>query len=217
MPPLQKSREASGKIAAGRTERKDLRKPPNPIDKAEMGKRLRAIRKARGLTLKEVSAQSGVTLPTLSKMELGQVAISYDKLAAVARALTIDVGNLLEGRSEEFVGPRPTVVKIPLGSSPSYASDHYDHFLLAADFPGKSMTPAFAHVRAHRLEDFTDYTRHPGQEFLLVMSGSIRIAFETGESVTLATHEAAYFDSGVGHVYVSIGRNDAKILMLMQP
>ena len=63
-----------------------------------MDERLRAIRKAQGLTLKALSAQSGVALSTLSKIELGQISVSYEKLAAVARALAIDVGALFDPR-----------------------------------------------------------------------------------------------------------------------
>src|SRR5207249_2463957 len=56
-------------------------------DPARMGLRLREIRKAHGLTLKELSQRSGVALSTLSKMELGQITVSYEKLAAAARGL----------------------------------------------------------------------------------------------------------------------------------
>src|SRR5688572_17781577 len=51
-------------------------------DRVRMGKRLREVRKAHALTLKALSQRSGVALSTLSKMELGQITVSYDKLAA---------------------------------------------------------------------------------------------------------------------------------------
>ncbi|MGK9518070.1 helix-turn-helix transcriptional regulator, partial [Salmonella enterica subsp. enterica] len=61
------------------------------IDRAQVGARLRVIRKHQKLTLKQLSERSGVALSTLSKMELAQVSVSYEKLAAAARALNIDI------------------------------------------------------------------------------------------------------------------------------
>jgi mannose-6-phosphate isomerase-like protein (cupin superfamily) len=51
----------------------------------------------------------------------------------------------------------------------------------------------------------------------MVLAGSVKIAFETGESVRLRRHETAYFDSGVGHVYLSTGRGPAEIIVVMSP
>jgi len=50
--------------------------PGELTDRIRMGQRLRALRKQRKITLKSLSAASGVALSTLSKMELGQVSIS---------------------------------------------------------------------------------------------------------------------------------------------
>ena len=50
------------------------------------------------------------------------------------------------------------------------------------------------------------YLRHPGQEFALVLSGKVRIQFENGDSVVLNRLESAYFDSGIGHVYLSLSK-----------
>ncbi|CAM5198464.1 Transcriptional regulator with XRE-family HTH domain OS=Castellaniella defragrans OX=75697 GN=HNR28_001592 PE=4 SV=1 [Castellaniella denitrificans] len=46
----------------------------------------------------------------------------------------------------------------------------------------------------------------------MVLSGRVRILFENGEAVELGRHEAAYFDSGVGHVYVSLSRQPAQVV-----
>jgi hypothetical protein len=43
----------------------------------------------------------------------------------------------------------------------------------------------------------------------------VRIQFETGELIELARQESAYLDSGVGHVYLSTGRADAQVLVVM--
>lgn len=185
-------------------------------DRVQLGLRLREHRKARRLTLKDLSGSSGVALSTLSKMELGQISVSYEKLAAVARALSLDVGQLLDARATPPAGAAaPVVVWSEAGGAPAYSSGNYDYRMLAASFPGKRMTPLHGRIVARERGQFPDFIRHPGQEFVTVLSGRVRIEFETGEIVEVGRHESAYFDSGVGHIYLSLGRTDAQVLVVM--
>ncbi|MEO8808219.1 MAG: XRE family transcriptional regulator [Burkholderiaceae bacterium] len=189
---------------------------PAALDRERLGERLRTIRKAQALTLKTLSARSGVALSTLSKIELGQISVSYEKLAAVARALAVDIGALFDPRAGvEKAAARPVVVRSTLAAAPSYDSETYDYRMLAAEYPGKRMTPLHGTIVARDLSQFPDYIRHPGQEFVMVLSGRVRIHFETGEAIELGRQESAYFDSGVGHAYLSMGKSDAQVVLVM--
>lgn len=96
-------------------------------DRVRLGLRLREHRKAQGLTLKALSARSGVALSTLSKMELGQTTVGYEKVAAVARALALDAGHLFDTRAAAPAGVQaPSVVWSSAGAAPGYSSDNYD-------------------------------------------------------------------------------------------
>ena len=41
--------------------------------------------------------------------------------------------------------------------------------------------------------------------------------FENGEQTVLKRHESAYFDSGVGHIYLARGRGPATVVVAMTP
>lgn len=183
-----------------------------------MGVRLRQIRKGRGLTLKALSARSGVALSTLSKIELGQIAVSYEKFAAVARALDVDIAQLFDPRADAALagtGRTPVVVRSTLATAPGYDGQNYEYRMLATDFPGKRMTPLHGTIVARAIGQFPDFIRHAGQEFVMVLAGSVRIHFESGEAIELKRQESAYFDSGIGHVYLSTGKADAQVLVVM--
>jgi transcriptional regulator with XRE-family HTH domain len=186
-------------------------------DRERIGARLRAIRKGHALTLKALSARSGVALSTLSKIELGQISVSYEKFAAVARALDVDIAALFDPRAATApaAGRRTVAVRSTLASAPRYDAENYDYRMLATEFPGKRMTPLHGIVVARELAQFPEYIRHPGQEFVMVLSGRVRIEFETGETIELARQESAYFDSGVGHVYLSTSKADAQVVVVM--
>ncbi|MGC1174679.1 helix-turn-helix domain-containing protein [Polaromonas sp.] len=185
-------------------------------DRAQLGLQLREHRKARRLTLKDLSGRSGVALSTLSKMELGQISVSYEKLAAVARALALDVGQLFDARAAAPAGAQaPSVVWSSADSGPAYSSGNYDYRMLATGFPGKRMTPLYGRIVARKRDQFPDFIRHQGQEFVMVLAGRVAIHFETGETIELGRHETAYFDSGVGHIYLSLGRSDGQVVVVM--
>ena len=203
-------------MAVSSSSRRVRGRAPAALDRERLGGRLRATRKAQGLTLKALSARSGVALSTLSKIELGQISVSYEKLAALARALAVDIGAMFDPRAGAMPGAgQPVVVRSTLDAAPSYDSETYDYRMLATEFPGKRMTPLHGSIVARDLAQFPDYIRHPGQEFVMVLSGRVRIHFETGEAIELARQESAYFDSGVGHVYLSTGKSDAQVVVVM--
>lgn len=195
------------------------RSVPRPAalpDRALVGQRLRSVRKAQGLTLKQLNERSGVPLSTLSKMELGQVSVNYEKFVAVARALDVDMAALFDaGALRRGKGRQPVVVRSTLPDAPRCDAEHHFYRALATGYPGKGMTPIHGVIAARRREDFADWVRHAGQEFVVVLSGRVQLLFETGEAVDLARHESAYFDSGVGHIYLSTSRAPAQVLVVM--
>jgi len=187
------------------------------LDRAVVGQRLRQVRKARQMTLKQLSEASGVPLSTLSKMELAQVSVSYEKLAAAARALNVDIAQLLRA-SGAVTAPVPvTVVVDSLPAAAGYSTGTYEYHPIAGAFPERRMTPAYARIIARERGQFDDFIRHPGQEFALVLSGRVRIEFETGEAVSIGPQETAYFDSQVGHIYLSESDDgaDAHVMVVM--
>ncbi|GHS80056.1 XRE family transcriptional regulator [Pseudomonas sp. PAGU 2196] len=187
------------------------------LDRAAVGRRLRQVRKARQLTLKQLSEASGVPVSTLSKMELAQVSVSYEKLAAAARALNVDIAQLFRASGTADTPVPVTVVVDSLAAVSGYATGTYDYHPIAGAFPERRMTPAYARIIARERGQFDDFIRHPGQEFALVLSGRVRIEFETGEAVSIGPQETAYFNSQVGHIYLSESEDggDAQVMVVM--
>lgn len=194
------------------------RSPAHPlIDRAQVGARLRVIRKNQKLTLKQLSERSGVALSTLSKMELAQVSVSYEKLAAAARALGVDIAQMFSPAKVSVGAVQPTVVSTAIDTAAGYSTGNYEYHPMAGDFPGRNMTPMYARICAREMSQFEDYIRHPGQEFAVVLSGRVRIQFETGESVSVGCRETVYFNSAIGHIYLAEGEagSDAEVMVVM--
>lgn len=67
---------------------------PDPID-VEIGRRIRQLRKARGLSQTALGEQVGVTFQQVQKYERGTNRISTSTLVRMARALSVPLAELL--------------------------------------------------------------------------------------------------------------------------
>jgi transcriptional regulator with XRE-family HTH domain len=183
------------------------------ISKDALGLRLRAIRKSKGFTLKSLSAQSGVALSTLSKAELGQTSLSYEKFVAISWALGVDMSELFDTKGPHDEA-HETILTSTSATPKTYSTDNYEIKFLFGDAPHPIMIPMQARILSRSLDDFDDYIRHPGQEFVMVLSGSIQLHFENGTVVALNASESAYFNSTLGHKYLSTSPEPADILTI---
>ena len=63
---------------------------------AEIGRRLRAVRRMRGLSMEQVAARIGVAYQQIQKYEAGSNRISASRLFELARLLDVPVGAFFE-------------------------------------------------------------------------------------------------------------------------
>jgi transcriptional regulator with XRE-family HTH domain len=200
----------AGVVTAGSAKRD----APPTLDHKTVGARIREARKARGLTLMELSERSGIAVSTISKAERGDIALTYDKFAALAHSLQLEFDAIF-GRTRlarAAAGPM-TPCFTASGEQVIYDTPNYEYGMLANDLTGKRMMPMRAHIRARDVSDFPEYIRHAGEEFVFVLGGSLALHFEDGKVFTLEPGDSLYFDSAVGHVYVTTSQDDAEVLV----
>ena len=191
--------------------------PPEPAEtqREDFGRRLRETRKARGLTLTDVAVKTGLAVSTVSKVERGLMALTYDRLLQLAAGLDMDLPALFGHEGESFQKDSIAVAK--LGEFQLQETPTYSYEIL---FPGvwhKAMTPMTGTVKAHSRAEFSALIRHEGQEFVFVLSGQLTIHTDKHDPVCLGPGESAYLDSGMGHVYTSASDQDARILVVCLP
>lgn len=181
--------------------------PAQPID---LGARVRALRKARGLTLEQAARQAGLARSTLSKIENGLMSPTYGALRKLATGLAIPVPQLFTPPE----GPRATgrMALTRAGQGEAHPTATYEHELLAASLTHKRMIPYRARIRARRMEEFDGWVRHEGEEFLYVLTGVVRLFTEFYAPVELRRGDSAYYDATMGHNLVSVSEEDATVL-----
>ena len=188
------------------------------------GARIRGLRLAQGLTLAQVSERIGLAVSTLSKLEKGSIALSYDKLLLISKGLGIDVASLVD--------PKPQLPRTPglssgrrvlqrAGEGQVVGTRSYRQTYLATELLNKKMTPLFVEIRASTLEEFTaefgGLIRHPGEEFTYVLEGEVDFHSELYAPVRLRAGDSVYFDSEMGHAYLKATAQRCTLLCTCAP
>lgn len=182
------------------------------MDPATLGERLRAARKQLGWTLVQLAARSNVSITTISRAERGQLALGYENVTALARALQIDIGALFSGSGSETVAHHGPVAVTRSGEGTAYYGHALTYEFLATSAVGKPINPVLGTVHARRVQGPQDYARHAGVEFVYVLTGEIEVHFENGEKLRLAKGDSLYFDSRIGHAFTTVSRRLAKVI-----
>ncbi|MGY1704870.1 helix-turn-helix domain-containing protein [Geodermatophilus sp. SYSU D00697] len=164
-----------------------------------VGPRLRALRRQRETTLTDLSAATGISVSTLSRLESGARRPTLELLLPLARAHGVTL--------DELVDAPPT-------------GDPRVH-LRPVTRDGMTMLPLSRRaggIQAYKLvvppgRNQPDLKTHEGYEWLYVLDGRLRVVLGEHDLV-LAPGEAAEFDTRVPHWFGAAGPEPVEFLSL---
>ncbi|MFC3688385.1 helix-turn-helix domain-containing protein [Aquipuribacter hungaricus] len=171
---------------------------------AAVGPRLRALRVRRGVTLTQLSAATGVSVSTLSRLESGLRKPTLELLLLLARAHQVSLDELVEapptGDPRTVFRPvrRNGMTLVPLTRRPGGLQAF------------KMVLPPGLPSRDPELQT------HEGFEWMYVLAGRLRLLL--GEhDVVLAPGEVAEFDTHVPHAFLTADGEAVELLVLFGP
>ena len=177
------------------------------------GAAIRKLRLAKGWTLAELSEQTGVPLSTLSRVELGQNALNYDKLVRLCQALDVDLQGLVtrEAEGSAIASGRRSVIRAGEGEPVTLGAAAGR--LGAADLLAKSFTPVILDLTAASLSDHGPLRALPSEAYLLVLAGAVIMHSQLYAPLRLGMGDAIYFDGRAEHALIADGA-PAKALLV---
>lgn len=188
-----------------------MSEPSDPISsEALLGQRVRAQRSKLDWTLEQASHATGLARSTLSKIENGLMSPTYDALIKLAAGLKIDISALFEPTESISGSGRRSISR--KGTGQSHHTPYYDHVLLCNDMSNKDMIPFKTRILARSFDDFEEWSRHTGEEFVYVLAGEIELFTEYYEPVRLGPGDSWYIDSRMGHRVISVSPENAEVL-----
>ncbi|MBS0366046.1 MAG: helix-turn-helix transcriptional regulator [Proteobacteria bacterium] len=187
--------------------------PARADDAPNLGAALRRLRFQRRLSIAEVSQATGIAKSTLSRVENDQLSLTYSKLLQLCRGLDIDIAELFSGPQAAAAAPplaRRTFTLPGAGRPVDVGRQAYAY--LCTELAGKKMTPMTGIITSRSLAESNGLLSHEGEEFTYVLEGRLELHTEFYSPLVLEAGGSVYFDSTMGHAYVSVGSVPLKIL-----
>jgi quercetin dioxygenase-like cupin family protein len=164
---------------------------------AQIGRVVRQLRDAQGLTLAEAASAANISAAMLSRIETGRVTPSLETLVSLSEALGVRPATLLQDLGEESDGAQ----HVPSGHGLEVVRrgtrrGHTYHLLAALRGPRKTFEP-FLVTLTDKSEVFPGF-QHPGTEFIYILSGVLRYRHGT-ESFLLQPGDSLSFRGDIPH------------------
>lgn len=171
------------------------------VSEEMIGKRVRSLRRARGLTLQELADKADISKSYLSRLETSTKAPPLSTLLDLAGLLGTTVGRLL---GEEDVSDKISIVKKTARPevTRSGSAFGYSYSSLVEGHPDKRLEAYVLELPREVGEH--KFFEHRGEELLFVLCGEMVLSYG-GMEYYLDTGDCAHFDSSVSHFGRSVG------------
>lgn len=185
------------------------------MEKNFVGKKIMALLEAKDMGLDVLSECSGLTEAQIELLLNSDDIPSLSPLIKIARGLGVRLGSLLD--DNEHIGPsvcRASEQSATFSSQMSYANSHLDFFSMAGSKSGRHFEPFMIDVKPSSHNETKILSSHEGEEFLYVLSGSVRIDY--GKQVfELSAGDSIYYDSIVSHLVSAANEESARVLAIV--
>jgi transcriptional regulator with XRE-family HTH domain len=165
-----------------------------------VGARVRALREAQRLSLRDLAVRSGVSAPMLSQVERGETSPTLQVAARIAAGLGLRLSQLLRLDEDGIV----TVVRRDERRTGGAEGHRYE--ILTPPLPGQR-----AEVSLHRLAPGASTG---GRETALVQSGTAELVVD-GARHELHAGDAVTFDADLPHHFENRGKEEAVLLAVV--
>jgi transcriptional regulator with XRE-family HTH domain len=178
----------------------------------DVGARLRAVRKMKGFSQRELAKRVGVTNSTISLIEQNRVSPSVGSLKKVLDGIPIALADFftLEIASDE---PEHFVYKV--SEQPDLGSEGINYFMIGSRRPGRQMC-IMREIMAPGSDTGEEMLCHEGEEGGVVVQGSLELT--VGDSVQLlGPGEGYYFESSRPHRFRNVGKDQLIVVSASTP
>jgi transcriptional regulator with XRE-family HTH domain len=185
----------------------------DPTDQAAVGLRVRALRDAMSLSLRDLADRSGVSAPMLSQVERGETSPTLHVAARIAAGLDLRLSQLLRLDEDGVV----TIVRSAERRVGGNVRRGHRVEVLTPPLPGQR-----AELSLHTLEpgaitggaDDPPMHEAGSRETAFVQAGQVVLVCD-GERHVLGQGDCVTFDADLPHHFENLGPNEARLLAVL--
>jgi len=184
--------------------------PNPPVDEIDVGRRLRELRVARGLSMRALAQQSGLNVNTLSLIENQHTSPSVSTLQQLAKTLQVSISAFFEtGQGNKQVVHQKT------GARPRAAFTHGTMEDLGAGMSRFGAEPLIVTL-APKADSGKNPIAHTGREFVYCLEGRIAYSVDT-ETYLLEPGDSLLFEAYLPHHWKNLDGTPSRTLLVLCP
>ena len=177
----------------------------------QIGERLKGLREVLDIQAQEVADLCGISLEAYLKVEEGESELSVSSMQKISKKYGISLDVLLFGvephMSTYFLTRKGQGVSVERRKAYKYQS-------LAGGFRGRKAEPFLVLVEPKPDDTPLEKTSHEGQEFNVVVEGSLELTI--GKKVLVLNEgDSIYFDASQPHCMRALGGKSVKFLAVI--
>jgi transcriptional regulator with XRE-family HTH domain len=176
----------------------------------EVGKQLKAVRTAFGLSQRELAKRAGVTNGMISLIEQDRVSPSVGSLQKILSALPMTMAEFF---TRDMGGKQGVIFRA--GEMPDVGARQIEYRLVAATRSNRKMS-ILSETYEPGSDTGKDLLTHSGEEGGVVVEGELEVTV-AGESWLLGPGDAYYFDSRLPHRFRNPGKVPARVVSANTP
>jgi len=178
-----------------------------------IGKKLKELRKAQGMSLTSLADKSGVQIATLSRIEHMRMTGTLESHMSIAKALGVDITQLYSEIVQEE--DKVDLKTDKMASDMFVGSDKSSYEILTSKILSKKMMPILLKIEADGKTNI-EQNQIGTEKFVFVLEGKIEVKVDSA-SYTLSKNNTLYFDASMEHCFINLGKTTAKVICVTTP
>ena len=177
-----------------------------------IGMKIKQLRTEKGITLKELSMQSDLSIGFLSQLERGLTTIAVDSLEKLAGILDVHLTCFFDyphKRKDKILRSyEQEILDIEEGGFIKYS--------LSSNLENKQLFPRLIEILPQKKEEEILPYKHEGEEFVYVLEGILTVYID-GEMYEVYPGDSVHMDSNLTHNWANYTNKKVKLLAVNTP
>lgn len=177
-----------------------------------IGMEIKKLRNEKGITLKELSEKSELSVGFLSQLERGFTTIAVDSLEKLAEILGVHLTHFFDyprSRKDKVLRSyEQEILEIEEGGFIKYS--------LSSNLENKQLAPRLIEILPQKKEEKIISYRHDGEEFVYVLEGILTI-YINDERYEVYPGDSIHMDSNITHNWANYTNKKVKLIAVNTP
>ena len=183
---------------------------PDVSGGVNVGRKIRELRKSKGLSLKQVAEGAGVSASLVSQVENNRVDPSLSTLRKIALTMGVPVFALIAESAPDDASLVPKEKRRRV----SFPRGGLEYEIIHSELT-KKMGIMIGSLQPGGMTS-EDPLAHDGEECLVILKGALRVEFQQSQR-ELKEGDSLYFDSSAPHRLVNLHKKMCRFYLIITP